>query len=74
MTRARLYLASELAPMPAAPTALRNVVSYSGGNIARIDWKGDDAASGFAIEWWEAFDNNWYVRTVIPSEARTASV
>ena len=74
VTRARLYFASELAPMPAPPSAPRNVVSYFGGNMARIDWQSDDAAAGFAIEAWSTFDNTWYVYTTAPGNARTINI
>lgn len=73
LVRARLYLASELAPMPAPPTAPRNVVSYFGGNTARIDWQSDGAA-GFTIEMWSAYDNNWNVYRKVPGDARTTTV
>jgi len=70
---ARLYLASELAPMPSPPPPPTNVVSYFGGNMARIDWQSDPAA-GFAIEAWSAFGNTWYVYGTVPGGVRTTRV
>jgi hypothetical protein len=69
--RARLYLASELAPMPAPPPAPGNVVSSFGGSTARIDWQSDDAATGFAIDAWYARGNFWWVYRTAPGDART---
>jgi len=69
--RARLYLASELAPMPAPPPAPRNVVSSFDGSTARIDWQSDDAATGFAIDAWWAPGNYWWVYRTAPGDART---
>jgi hypothetical protein len=73
MTRARLYLLSELAPMPAVPAAPRNVVSYFSGSAARIDWKSDPAA-GFVIEVWAAYQNTWLVAQTVGGDARTTTV
>jgi hypothetical protein len=74
LTRARLYLAPELGPMPQPPSAPRNAISFFGGNAARIDWQSDDAAAGFAIEAWAAYDNSWYVYTIVPGNARTITI
>jgi hypothetical protein len=72
--RARLYLASELAPMPPPPPAPKNVVSYFGGTTARIDWQSDFAAAGFVIEWsWDSGKDWSFVKTV-PGDARTTTV
>jgi len=73
LARARLYLASELAPMPAPPPAPRNVVSNFGGNTARIDWQSETAA-GFVLEWSVDFGNTWYGYNIISGDARTISV
>lgn len=55
--KARLYLLSELTPMPAAPPAPRNVVSYFGGvnplfhsSNALIEWQSAGGADGFVID------------------------
>jgi hypothetical protein len=71
--RARLYLTSELAPMPAPPAAPRNVVSFFAGSTARIDWQ-SDPAPGFAIEAWSAFDNTWYTYRIVPGDTRTTTI
>jgi hypothetical protein len=73
LARARLYLASELAPMPAPPPAPRNVVSYFGGHTARIDWQSETSA-GFVLEWSPDFGTTWYWYNVISGDARTISV
>jgi hypothetical protein len=73
LARARLYLASELAPMPPPPAAPRNVVSYFGGNMARIDWQSDSAA-GFVIETWLAYNNTWYLSGTARGDARTITI
>jgi hypothetical protein len=73
LARARLYLASELAPMPPPPPAPRNVVSYFGGTTARIDWQSDPAA-GFVIAWWLPYLQTWSFSGTIPGDARTTTV
>ena len=73
LARARLYLASELAPMPAAPSAPRNAVSYFGGNTARIDWQ-SETPTGFFLEWSFDFGKSWRLYTTIPGDARTITV
>ncbi len=71
--RARVYYTSEFTPMPAPPTAPRNVVSYVSGNTARIEWQSDDAP-GFLIE--RSFDSGmtWPVSTEVPGNARNTTV
>jgi len=71
--RARLYLASELAPMPPPPPAPRNVVSYFGGIAARIDWQ-SDPVDGFVIEWSRDFGKHWSFYQMVPGNARTTTV
>jgi hypothetical protein len=73
LVRARLYLASELAPMPAPPPAPRNVVSYFGGNTARIDWQSETAA-GFVLEWSWDFGKTWGLYKTVSGDARTTTV
>jgi hypothetical protein len=73
LARARLYLASELEPMPAPPPAPRNVVSYFGGTTARIDWQSETSA-GFVLEWSLDFGNTWYGYSLISGDARTINV
>ncbi len=74
LARARLYLASELAPMPAPPPAPKNVVSYFGGSTARIDWQQSDTPTGFVLEESLDFGTTWYWSNVISGDARTISV
>jgi len=56
--RARLYLMSEMAPMPLPPRPPRNVVAYRGGENTLITWQSDGPQDGFVIEassggpWW----------------------
>ncbi|HEX3067228.1 MAG TPA: hypothetical protein VHX14_01540, partial [Thermoanaerobaculia bacterium] len=72
--RARLYLASELAPMPDPPPAPRNVVSYFGGNTARIDWQQSSTPDAFVLESSFDFGTTWYTYNVISGDARTINV
>lgn len=74
LTRARLYLASEFAPMPLPPPAPTNVITSFSGLSARIDWQSDDQAAGFAIDAWSAWDRTWYVFRVVPGDIRTTTV
>lgn len=74
LARARLYLASELEPMPAPPPAPRNVVSYFAGNTARIDWQQSDTPAGFVLEWSFDFGTTWYLYKSLSGDARTVSV
>jgi hypothetical protein len=74
LARARLYLASELAPMPAPPPAPRNVVSYFGGNTARIDWQQSDTPAGFVLELSLDFGTTWYWYNILSGDARTINV
>src|SRR4051795_57363 len=48
--RARLYLSSEMAPMPPPPAAPRKVVTYVTGNSTVITWQSDGPQPGFLIE------------------------
>jgi hypothetical protein len=72
--RARLYLASELAPMPDPPPAPRNVVSYFGGSTARIDWQQSGKPDAFVLESSFNFGTTWYTYNVISGDARTINV
>jgi hypothetical protein len=69
--RARLYLASEFAPMPAPPASPRNAVSFFAGDTARIDWQSDGGAAGFVVEVWSDYDNSWTLYRTVPGDART---
>jgi hypothetical protein len=74
LARARLYLASELTPMPAAPSAPRNAVSYFSGNTARIDWQDGETPAGFVVEWSWDFGKTWGLYKSIAGDARTTTV
>lgn len=73
LMRGRLYLASELAPIPPPPAAPRNVVSYFGGTTAMIAWQSDPAA-GFVIERSFNSGKDWNFVQTVPGDARTAAV
>jgi hypothetical protein len=73
VSRARLYFMTDLAPMPAAPPAPRNAVSYFGGGKALINWQSDDVP-GFLIEWSFDFGSTWRYYTVLPGDARSVTV
>jgi len=70
--RARLYLASELTPMPATPPTPRNAVNSYAGGEARIDWQ-SDPAGGFVIESRRG-SGNWTFVKVVAGDVRTATV
>jgi hypothetical protein len=74
LARARLYLASELALMPDPPPAPRNVVSYFGGNTARIDWQQSGTPDAFVLEFSFDFGTTWYWFSVVSGDARTINV
>jgi hypothetical protein len=57
--RARLYLMSELTPMPAAPRAPRNVVTYVTEKTTLITWESGTQA-GFLIEGSPDFGKTWF--------------
>jgi hypothetical protein len=65
VARARLYLMSELAPMPPVPPAPRNVVSYLGGSSALIQWQSDGAAESFVLEESRDFGQTWFLALVV---------
>ncbi len=73
LTRARLYLVTELGPMPAAPPAPHNAVSLFGGKTARIEWQADDVP-GFLIEWSYDFGNTWRTYTVVSGTTRSITL
>jgi hypothetical protein len=72
--RARLYLASELAPMPPPPPAPTNVVSFVFGPYARIDWQATGADNGFVIEFSPDSGKQWTASYALPADARSATV
>jgi hypothetical protein len=57
--RARLYLMSEMATMPATPPAPRNVISDFGGGMTLIQWQ-SDGADGFLLEQSVDFGETWF--------------
>jgi len=59
VSRARLYLMSELASMPSPPPAPRNVVSYFAGGKTLIEWQ-SDGADGFLLEQSVDFGRTWF--------------
>jgi len=50
LARARLYLTSEMAPMPDAPPPPRNVVVYPSGANSSIIWQSDERGDEFLVE------------------------
>jgi hypothetical protein len=73
-TRARLYLASEFAPIPPPPPAPVNVISYFSGTAARIDWEQRETPAGFVLESSWDFGKSWGYYMSIPPNARTITV
>jgi hypothetical protein len=74
LTRARLYLASEFAPIPPPPPAPTNVISYFSGTAARIDWQQRETPAGFFLEWSWDFGKSWGYYMSIAPDARTVTV
>jgi hypothetical protein len=72
--RARLYLVSELPPMPAPPPAPANMVSFLSGPYARIDWEASGAENGFVVEFTRDSGKQWTFVSVLPADARSATV
>jgi hypothetical protein len=72
VARARLYLMSEMAPMPAPPPAPRNVVSDFGGGTTRIEWQ-SDGADGFVLEQSLDFGKSW-IPVVVTGDVRSATI
>jgi hypothetical protein len=68
--RVRLYLSSEMAPMPPPPAAPRNVVTYITGNTTVITWQSDGPQLGFAIEMSPDFGKSWF-RRAFPGDVRS---
>jgi hypothetical protein len=76
--RARLYLMSELAPMPPPAPMPRNVVTYVTGNTTAITWQSAGTQLGFLIEVSLDFGKSWFLRDVrgdvrivtLPSDSR----
>jgi hypothetical protein len=60
--RARLYLTSELAPMPSPAPVPRNVVTYVTGKTTVITWQSEGAQLGFLIEVSTDFGKSWFLR------------
>ena len=60
VSRARLYLMSEMAPMTPAPPAPRNVMSVFGGGTTLIEWQSDGTPNGFLLEISPDFGKTWF--------------
>jgi hypothetical protein len=60
--------------IPCTLPAPRNVVSYFGGNTARIDWQQGDTPAGFVLEESIDFGTTWYWYNVLSGDARTINV
>ena len=73
ITRARLYLASELAPMPPPPPAPRNVSGFFDGKISRADWQ-SEAAVRFVVEYSRDSGRSWIFSGIVAGDLRTTTV
>lgn len=73
VSRVRSYLITDLEPMPPTPPSPQDVISYFGGNAARIDWQSEDVA-GFLIEWSPDFGITWRWYGTASGNARSATV
>jgi hypothetical protein len=71
--RARLYLTSEMAPMPPPPPTPRNVVVYATGTTTIITWQNDGTALGFETERSDDFGRTW-VRNGVTGDVRNLTV
>jgi hypothetical protein len=72
VTRARLYLMSEMTPMPAPPPAPRNVISSFGGSSMLIQWQ-SDGADRFLLEQSFDFGRSWFP-AVVTGDVRSATL
>jgi hypothetical protein len=71
---ARLYLGTELAPMPRPPTAPGNVVSYFiGGRAVRIEWQPSEEAAGYTVDRPYVGFGFWYHYAATSAEDRMAT-
>ena len=59
---ARLYLTSEMAPMPSPAPVPRNVVTYVTGSSTTITWQSEGTQLGFLIEVSPDFGKSWFLR------------
>jgi hypothetical protein len=71
--RARLYLTSEMAPMPSPAPVPRNVVTYVTGNTTMITWQSEGTQLGFLIEVSPDFGKSWFPRD-FPGDVRTVTL
>ncbi len=71
LSRARLYLTSEMSPTPDRPPAPRNAISYFGGNTARLEWQRGGASDGFVIEQSHDPGKSWSYVTTVPPDVLT---
>jgi hypothetical protein len=71
--RARIYLTSELAPMPPPPPTPRNVVVYVTGTTTTITWQSDRTPLGFETERSDDFGRTW-VRNGLAGDVRNLTV
>jgi hypothetical protein len=72
--RARLYLTSELGPMPAPPAAPTNLTGYFDGPNGRLDWQQAGAEAGYAVEVSLDAGKNWNISAILPAGSRSAIV
>jgi len=71
VARGRLYLMSELAPMPVAPRPPRNAVMERTGAKITMSWQSDGPNDGFFIEASSDSGRNWFPAAVTAGEGIT---
>jgi hypothetical protein len=71
--RARLYLMTELTPMPAAPPAPGSVVSLITGNTALIEWQSVPGVDGYVIESSFDFGKTWFPAEMLAPDIRAVT-
>jgi hypothetical protein len=74
LSRARLYLTSEMSPTPAPPPPPPYAISYFTGHTARIEWKSGGALDGFLIEQSRDFGKSWGYLTTLPPDVLTFTI
>ncbi len=73
VSRARLYLMSEMASTPAPPPAPRNVISVYGGGTTLIEWQSDGTPDGFLLEISPDFGKTWFP-IVVTTDVRSRTI
>ncbi len=74
ISRARLYLMTELTPMPGAPPAPSNVISLITGNTALIEWQSVAGVDGYLIEESRDFGQTWFPAEILAPDIQSATI